>query len=221
MRANVNLTPRKAQAKKNEGSTHAKAFVRRRNQKSFLHQANTGASPERKNFDVFTTFAPPVASAFATPQLLNGIANGSGGTERIGRKILIKSVQWRAIFQPAAPASQHRVVIFYDKQANGAAPAITDIMETNAFTSPLRLGNSDRFVIISDEVTDSSQSSSLTISDKVYTKCTLETSYIGTGGTIASIGTGAIWCMIANNGGTIIGVATSVDIHLRVRYLDQ
>lgn len=118
------------------------------------------------------------------------------------------------------PCSQHRVVIIYDKQANNAAPLNTDVFQADAITAPLRLAASDRFVVIMDEMTDSSQSSALNICDKRYTKCNLETIFSGTGATISSIVSGSLYMYIANNGGSITGTVTSVDMFVRIRYTD-
>lgn len=175
---------------------------------------------ERKNIDLNTTFAPPLTAAFATPQLLNGCPQGIGNNERIGRSMQIKSVQWRGIFSANAPACQHRVVIVYDKQANGAAPIATDVFSINEFTSPLQLANKDRFVIIDDQVTNSSQSSAINASDDSYKKCDLTTQFSGTGSTIASISTGSIYAFVANNADKTVGAVTTAWIHFRVRYTD-
>jgi len=131
------------------------AYLPARNQRSFLNQADVTRGPERKAIDTFTTFAPGLLSAFTTPQVLNLMAQGSSGADRVGRKALIKSVQWRGVFFTNQPACQHRVVVIYDKQANSALPSLTTIFTSNSFTSPLNLSNSDRFVVISDTVTDS------------------------------------------------------------------
>lgn len=196
-------------------------YIPKRNQRSFLHQTDLGTGPEKKNLDVYTTFAPPLASAFSTPQCLNLVSVGTQPNQRVGRKIIIKSVFYRANLFPNAPASQHRIVIFYDKQANGAAPALTDIFQANSVVSPLHLARSDRFVIVCDEMSDSSQSSALNISNQRHVKCNLETIFNTTNdGAIGSIDSGALWMTMANNGGTITGAVTSADVYARIRYVD-
>ena len=45
-------------------------------------------------------------------------------------------------------------MVVYDKQASATAPGITDILLANDFTSPNNLSNRDRFVTLSDYVTD-------------------------------------------------------------------
>lgn len=197
-----------------------KVMVPRRSQRAFLNQADL-KGPEKKNLDVYTTFAPPLASAFAALQCLNLVGTGTQPTQRVGRRIMIKSVQYRANLFANAPASQHRIVIFYDKQSNGGTPSLTDVFQANSDVSPLNLARSDRFVILVDEVTDSCQSSALNICSHRYVKCNLETVFnTSNDGAIGSIDSGAIWMTMANNGGTITGVVTSADVYARIRYTD-
>ena len=133
----------------------------------------------------------------------------------------MKSIQWRAIAQNSSGASQHRIVVIYDKQSNGALPALTDIFTANSFVSPMNLNNADRFVVIHDEITESIQSSSLNISSSRFSKCNLETIFTGNTGTITDILSGSLFMTIANNGGTITGVVTALDVYARVRYTDN
>ena len=185
-----------------------------------LTQLDLGSRPERKNIDLETTFAAPLTASFATPQLINGCAQGVNINERIGRRIVMKSVQFRAILSGQATASQHRIVVVYDKQANGAAPIATDVFSVNTFYSPLSLGRSDRFVVVLDEITDSIQSQTLNISAKRYVKCNLETIFSGTTSGIASITSGSLYMFVANNADPTIGVTSTAYMFIRVRYTD-
>lgn len=197
------------------------AFVPRRNQRSMLHQTDLGRGPELKSHDLSTTFAPPLTATFSSPQCLNLIAQGASQSERIGRRYVVKSVQWRAVFDHADPASQHRVLVVYDKQANGALPSTSDVLAASQnFNSPMNLSNSDRFVILQDEITDSAQSSAMNISAKRYTKCNLEVLCNGATGLISNINSGSIFMMIANNADLTIGQVTAVWVTSRIRYVD-
>jgi len=178
--------------------------------------------PERKNTDLNTTFAPPLTASFATPQLLNGVAQGVGNGERVGRRYLMKSVQYRAILDMTQDSnvSQHRIVIVYDKQANGAAPIASDVFEANVFHSPLALRNADRFVVIDDYITDIAPTSNLNIAVQRYKKVNMETVCTGTGATIAGIISGSVYMFIANNSDPTIGVVTGAFVYTRIRYTD-
>lgn len=92
----------------------------------------------------------------------NLIRAGSSFFNRIGRKVNLKSLEFKAYVQPIRTvASQDylRVMIVYDHQTNGTAPSISDIIQdidqagsatVNAQSSP-NLNNRDRFRILYDE----------------------------------------------------------------------
>lgn len=181
---------------------------------------DTGTRPEKKNIDTNSSAAPPLTSSFSTPALLNGCAQGTNNSERVGRKSTIKSVSLKYTHVPNAPASQCRILIVYDKQPNGSLPTTTDVIPNNSFTSHTNLGYSDRFVVIMDEVSDSSQSSAINISGSRYVKCNLETLYGGSTNGIASINSGALFLMAANNADPTIGVVSTLYYSVRVRYTD-
>lgn len=132
--------------------------------KSFgKYQASGRAKPEKKNIDkdigAAITTCPTLTTA--TPVLLNTYTAGTGGTNTLGRRVVNTSLCLRmTIAQPTisgvgtAGPTAVRVVVVYDKEANGAAPATTDVFQTaivaNA-SSMMNLNNSHRFTIIMDE----------------------------------------------------------------------
>jgi len=94
--------------------------------------------------------------------VLNTIRAGSSFFNRIGRKINLKSL--RCNFYVAPIRAQNaidyvRIMLIYDKQANGAFPTIADIIQstdqagTNSTTnmSNANLNNRDRFKILRDQ----------------------------------------------------------------------
>ncbi len=86
------------------------------------------------------------------------IAEGNGESGRIGRKITIKSINWRfTVDVPEAdgvanPANSDtvRVILYLDKQTNGSAATILGILETASFQSFNNLSNSKRFRTLMD-----------------------------------------------------------------------
>jgi len=109
------------------------------------------------------TSCTTVASIFC----INAVSTGSSAFNRIGRKIHMKSLYLQGYFSPtgvaAASVSQFaRIMIVYDKQANGAAPAIADVLRdqinntgadanVSVFSSGLNLNNRERFDVILDK----------------------------------------------------------------------
>lgn len=183
---------------------------------------DTGDKPERKNVDTNSTLAPPLTSSFTAPTLLNGLAQGVNNSERIGRKAVMKSLSLRYTYDGTASDgdSQVRILIIYDKQANGALPAASDVIPNQTFTSHIQLANADRFVVLMDEVSESRQSSALNISGSRYLKCNLETIFGGSTSGIASINSGSIFIMAANNADPTIGAVGALYFSTRVRYTD-
>lgn len=96
-----------------------------------------------------------------TFQLLNGILTGSGFFNRVGARIEMKSIHIRAVITFLATSVQdvNRLIVFYDRQPNGAAPAIADVLQardnagaaTTAAQSEINLDNRERFVILRDK----------------------------------------------------------------------
>ena len=103
-------------------------------------------------------------TAAGTVQALNLIQVGSSFFNRIGRRIRMKSIQIFGELHPlgnltgVVPPETLRTVIVYDRQTNGAYPALTDIFQdTDQFggnttneISGINLNNRERFAIILD-----------------------------------------------------------------------
>lgn len=165
------------------------------------------------------------SSAFVDPpSLLNGLVPGSAATQRIGRKVVMKSIyiRWVAEVEPTTVAGANiRWIVFYDKQANATAATPDSVLESDAFTSPNDLSNRDRFVVIWDKVTNSvSQEGNISDAGKEYKSISLETCFnSGTAGTISDITSGSLYIMAAQSGSaTTLGPQFKATV--RVRYTD-
>ncbi len=88
----------------------------------------------------------------------NIIAQGNTESERIGRKLTIRKVNWKYEVRIAAVQDQAdppngdlvRVILYQDKQANGATALVADILETADYQSFRNLANQGRFNILMD-----------------------------------------------------------------------
>ncbi len=86
----------------------------------------------------------------------NIIAGGTTESTRIGRKSVIRKIGWR--YEIVLPNAQNmtsvldtiRVILYWDKQANGATATVTGILESDDFQSFNNLSNKNRFVILMD-----------------------------------------------------------------------
>lgn len=94
--------------------------------------------------------------------LLNGvpqITTVDGDTLRAGNEIRITSLQIRgylSLNQNTNVGTAVRVMIFWDRQANGAAPSIDDVLDASTITeraiAPIEFDEINRFKIIYDKI---------------------------------------------------------------------
>lgn len=101
-------------------------------------------------------------STTATFTLVNGVQEGSSFYNRIGRRIAMKSLHLVGSFafnQGMSTGGEYdRVMLIYDRQPNGAAPTIADVLTdynnagatSTTSLSALNMNNSDRFMVLRD-----------------------------------------------------------------------
>lgn len=161
--------------------------------------------------------------------LMNGVAQGTDYTNRIGRKILLKSWLFRVGIVPQAITSPSgdicRVMLIYDCQTNAATPAVTDILTTGFYNSPMNLNNRDRFKVLADKFVTIGAANyaagALTTGSpvprqiKIFKKMNMEEIFGGTGATVGSINTGGLFVVFISLSATTTYVYDS-----RVRFLD-
>jgi len=163
---------------------------------------------------------------------LNGCVPGSDISNRIGRKIVMKSLLGRLSIYPVATTNAPigdvlRVIIFLDHQTNATGPtATTDVLQTANYQSPLNLANRDRFKVIFDKFftvnANSYTAGALTTGDprpvhkKLYKKMTEPTIYnAGTAGTVADITSNSLHMLAITANGQ-----TRLEYNYRVRFID-
>ena len=118
---------------------------------------------EKKFFDtVIADYAIQNAGHIHTTGLLGVIASGTGESQRIGRKILLKSIHIHASLRKedstvkADSSTVVRIIVGIDTQCNGVGPVVGDVLKltnptvlpTNAFNN---LSNKGRFIILKDK----------------------------------------------------------------------
>ncbi len=119
----------------------------------------SGRDGELKFHDVDLDDAVVAIGGNVTPTI-NIIAQGVTESTRVGRKCTIKSMNWNWIIRlpesdaQATPAGGDsiRIIVYLDKQCNGAAASATDLLETDDFQSYRNLANSGRFVFLMDKM---------------------------------------------------------------------
>lgn len=85
---------------------------------------------------------------------LNIIPEGNGESQRVGRKVVVEAIYCRGKITTSGSqflGGRIRMILFQDKQTNGSAAAVTDILETATIDSYRNLSNVSRFKILSDQ----------------------------------------------------------------------
>lgn len=117
-----------------------------------------GGGNELKFFDVDSDDAVISATGSIVSDSLVKIAQGITEKTRVGRKCVIKKIGWRfsltlpEVDDTATPGASDevRLILYIDKQTNGATAAVTDILETAVIHSFRNLVNMGRFIILMD-----------------------------------------------------------------------
>lgn len=162
------------------------------------------------------------------------IAQGTTESQRIGRKVVIKSINWRyRLFLPATTSSAStsdivRMIVFIDKQANGAAAGVTDLLESADFQSFNQLANKSRFTVLHDKTFNLESRSGagdgttntygeMAISSSFFKKCSIPIEYdnSGTTGAVTEIRSNNILVMLLSEQGLC-----TFDSKMRYRFLD-
>lgn len=166
-------------------------------------------------------------TAFTGITELNPVQQGATSYNRIGTKILIKSIDFRANFYLAGSAPVYtavRYLLVYDRQPNGAFPAIASILSENIGTPPVHLSgvnmaNRSRFVVLRDRQIILTAQDNMT-SVKEFVKTKLETQFSANTGAIGDITTGAIYLIAFSSVSSAVTLAVLSGAHCRIRYFD-
>lgn len=197
--------------------------------------AYSGKGGELKFHDIDVDDALVDAAGTVT-STINAIAQGVTESQRVGRKCTIKNIGWKwewnlperdAVATPQKPEIV-RMILFLDKQANGATAAVTDILETADFQSFKNLANSQRFVTLVDRsITLNYQtlasdgagvvsSCEQLVQGSFYKKCNIPLEFSSTTGAIGEIRSNNIGVLLISKNGQ--GVFQS---KFRLRFSDN
>lgn len=135
-----------------------KAFIPGRDRRSGYYGRFAGGGGELKFHDVDLDDAVIASAGTVTPSI-NLIPQGVTEVQRIGRKCVIRQIHWKyQVSLPqqdagATPGSGEtvRIILFVDKQCNGATATVANILESANFQSFRNLANSGRFNILLDK----------------------------------------------------------------------
>lgn len=180
------------------------------------------------------TSAPPSGAEPSTPFAgiteLNCVEQGATSYNRIGTKILIKSILFQACFSVAGSNAGNdlvRYMLVYDHQPNGAFPTFSTILSANIGTAPnfygsVNMSNRSRFIILRDRIQaiDPDGGNGGMISVKEFIKTKLETQFKSSTNTIEDITTGAIYLVAFALSSSAITYVQMSSGSCRIRYFD-
>ncbi len=119
----------------------------------------SGKGGELKFFDVVLDDAV-ISAAGTITDSINKIAQGVTEKTRVGRKCNIRRIDWNykislpetdAVATPGGVATV-RVILYQDKQCNGATASVTGILESDDFQAFYNLAEQGRFQILMDKI---------------------------------------------------------------------
>ncbi len=162
-----------------------------------------------------------VSSNGAITNSINLIAQGITESTRVGRKCTLKSIGWKFRMKDpetnggtsAPPSDTMRVILYLDRQANGATAGVTDILEATDFQSFNNLANTSRFQTLMDRIytfnhmggigTAADQDwSEVVIDDSFYKRCNIPLEFDSTAGAITEIRSNNVGVLLITEGGT-------------------
>jgi len=116
-----------------------------------------GRNAEKKFFDGTLGSTACAAAGTILNASLNLIPQGVTESTRVGRKCVVKNLNMKGhVILPATTTAAStsdivRVIVYLDKQCNGATAGVTDILEATDIESFRNLANSQRFVVMYDK----------------------------------------------------------------------
>lgn len=178
-----------------------------------------------------------VATGGTVTPTVNIIVQGIAENQRIGRKVTIRKIQWK--YDIDLPAQSNaaditqgdivRVIMYIDKQTNGATATVTNILESADYQAYRNLTNVGRFRIVLDKThsinrrvafTDGTNTAStpevVTGTFTLFTNSTIPIEYSGVNGTIDEISTNNIGVLLISREGT-----AGFESKIRLRYSDN
>ncbi len=195
-----------------------------------------GPGQELKLHDLDVDDAGIAANGTIVEDSVLTIAQGTTESQRVGRKVVVKAIGWRfAIIinektSGAATSDIVRVILYLDKQTNGAAATVTAILESDDYQSFNQLANKSRFRTLMDRTyeihslagsgrgsTDTLNYGENMLQDTFFKNVNIPIEYDN------SVTTGAITSMRSNNIGVLLlsreGSAL-FDSKMRIRFSD-
>ena len=183
-------------------------------------------------FGLPTIATPPSGGepgvAFTGLTELNCIPQGATSYNRIGTKVVIKSIKFSTTFSMLGSAPTTGIVrwmIVYDRQPNGSFPPISAILSENISTVPglytgVNMANRSRFLVLRDQTINFDVHLLQIKAVSTYIRTNLETQFSSTTSTIGDITTGALYFIAFTNTAAAANYFKNYSTTCRIRYYD-
>lgn len=163
---------------------------------------------------------------------LNLVAQGSDYNQRIGRKVVLKSVLLRihVVPTPTVDLPQGdvgRFILAYDAQTNGVSPGVSDLIAGGDYLAGNNLNYRERFKVIKDwmvPLAATAYNTGILVSGvpstrllTVYKRLNLDTVFNNTGGAVGQIATGGLFLFYDNG---LAAGGYQFNLFSRVRFTD-
>lgn len=163
---------------------------------------------EIHTLDTVRTFSSAITAGTGEVNLLNGVAQGDGESERNGRVIKPLAVITKFLYMGQANADEIslRVLLVQDRMPDGTTPTVTDVLDSAQPYSHVNFDNLTRFNILADKVHRLGSIDSGVAARQYFeiacpmTSCG-NTYYSDGGATVTSIVKGAFYLLIVPQGG--------------------
>lgn len=170
------------------------------------------------------------AVAEGTVNLVNPAVMGTDLFNRVGRQFMMRSVECHGYMLVTCGAGSGstvtRCLLVYDRQSNGVAPAIADVLDADNAYAMRNLNNRKRFKILMDRriplsFENAAVAASATVNVDFYRKLRHPVEFnAGNAGTVADITSGALFFILCTDTGAAATVNTFTG-NVRTRFTDQ
>jgi len=194
---------------------------------NYFDQKIIEAQPLKLFSDGTLAFSEP-ATAFNGITCLNEVNQGSAAYNRIGNKIVMRSISVSGQFTATVPTIQAmaRILVVYDRQTNGTAPVLADILYSDPagsteFTSGVNMRNKSRFLVIRDFYLPFDTGQALGHTFKLFAKGRWESEFkanTGPPSVIGDIATGALYLIAFIGTQGAAGTVTLRNCVSRIRF---
>jgi hypothetical protein len=208
-----------------ENRKNNRRTVARTGRKNSVGQTMRGIR-NSQSIKAVTTAGNAAVNSTGSILLLNGTVPGTDVSKRLGRSIYESRLDmflYHAVTAATGTDQVHRFLIVHDKQPNGTALAITDVLDSVLVNSQFNLSNRARFIILWDYQVQLNAATEPYSNRFKHLEIPLNkrvTFNAGTAGTIADIASGSLYFLAIGN--NVAGVtAGAFDLQCRVFFEDM